>query len=148
MVKKILIGIGVIFLLAQFFQAKTNKVPQGTEHWDTLAEQHNISADAHSIMKRSCYDCHSNHTVYPWYSKITPVNHWMYSHIRVGKKQFNFDTLDSFDAKKRNHKLEEFIEEIEEDKMPIVQYTWTHFDSKLSDEEKEILVSWAKSAMQ
>lgn len=96
------------------------------------------------ILKENCYDCHSDHTNYPWYAEIAPVSYWLADHIDHGKGDFNVSEWASFSVKKKDHKLEELIEEVKEGEMPLNSYTWIHGD--LTEEEKTILLQWAALA--
>jgi hypothetical protein len=95
------------------------------------------------ILQRACNDCHSNNTHYPWYTNIQPVGWWMQHHVNEGKEELNFSEFGTYTAKRQNHKMEEVAEQIKKGEMPLNSYLWIHKDAKLSDQEKEILISWA-----
>lgn len=96
------------------------------------------------ILKTNCYDCHSNSTTYPWYAEIAPVSYWLEEHIVHGKGHFNASDWENYSLKKKDHKLEELVEFVEDDKMPLPSYTWAH--GKLPKEDKDALLQWAKHA--
>jgi exonuclease VII small subunit len=98
-----------------------------------------------AIMENTCYDCHSDKTVYPWYAEIAPVSYWIADHVDEGNEHFNVSMWDTYDDKKKDHKLEELIEEVEEGEMPLTEYTWLH-GGALSDGQKEAVIAWAKEA--
>ena len=140
MIKKISIGLLALFAAAQFINPDKNEsefIPEAD--FITLEQPPEHLA---SILKTSCYDCHSNNTIYPWYDRITPVNFWVNSHITDGKKHLNFSEWNSYSAKKKAHKLDEFIEMIEDKEMPLASYTLTHQDAKLSDADIIELTNW------
>jgi len=147
--KKILKGIGLILLLAliaiQFFHPKKNLTPGNQPN--ALANVHTIPDDVNVILKKACNDCHSNNTVYPWYTKLQPVHWWIDNHIREGKGQFNFDEYSNKRLRYQYHKLEEVIEEVKSGAMPLDSYTWIHKDAKLTPEEKNKLIGWAEGAI-
>lgn len=143
--KKLLIGLLILFLIAQFFRPSKNLAANGEEHYQELATRYNIDADTQDLLVRSCYDCHSAHTQYPWYAEITPINYYLADHVEEGKEHFDFAEFDSYDLKKLDHKLEEMVEEIEEDKMPLSEYTNIHRKAIVSEEEKAILIDWANN---
>ena len=99
-----------------------------------------------NILKRACYDCHSNHTNYPWYTNINPIGWWMRGHINDGKRGINFSDLSSFNAKKLDHRLGDVAELTDSHDMPIESYTWIHKYAKLSNEEIALLKNWTDSA--
>jgi len=129
--------------MAQFFGPEQNKGDITTVQ--PFLEETNPPAEVKAILKESCFDCHSNATRYPWYGKITPVDYWMADHIKHGKEHFNVSTWSEANLKKKDHKMEELIEMVEEKEMPLPSYTWTHTESKLSDEQIASMVAWAKN---
>jgi hypothetical protein len=147
--KKFFKTLGWILLLAfiaiQFFHPKKN-INEG-EQPNAIAKQHAVPDDVKAILKKACDDCHTNNTVYPWYSKVQPVHWWLNDHIIDGKKHLNLDELGARPAWLRYHKLEEIIDEVKEGKMPLDSYTWTHKDAVLTAEEKAKLTGWAQGAM-
>lgn len=147
--KKILKTIGWLLLIAlvviQFFHPKKNIHPG--DQPNALAKLHPVPDDVKTILKKACDDCHSNNTVYPWYSKIQPVDWWLNDHINEGKREFNLDELGARPAWLRYRKLEEAIDQVKEGEMPLNSYTWTHKDAVLSDDEKAKFKGWAQGIM-
>ena len=140
--KKILWGLLILVVLAQFFGPEKNEGDLAS--LEPFLTETNPPEDVKLILKESCYDCHSNVTEYPWYHNITPVNYWMADHVKHGKGHLNFSVWNEYSVKKKEHKLEELIEEVEEGKMPLPSYTWTHDEANLSETQIETLNSWAK----
>ena len=97
-----------------------------------------------SILKTSCFDCHSNHTSYPFYAQVAPISFWINHHVEEGKEHLNFSDWNNYSIKKKLHKLDEIIEEIEEHEMPLRSYTLLHTDAKLNEEASKLLVNWSK----
>ena len=99
-----------------------------------------------NILKKSCYDCHSNNTQYPWYSSFQPVSGWLNHHIEEGKDEVNFDEFATYKIGRQYRKLLEIKEQLEKDEMPLSSYTLIHKDAKLNEGEKKLLINWAESA--
>ena len=97
-----------------------------------------------AILKETCYDCHSDVTRYPWYNNITPVNYWLAEHVNDGKKHFNISNWAGNSVKRKDHKMEELIEMVEEKEMPLKSYTITHSEAKLSEEQIKTMLTWAE----
>ena len=141
-VKKILLALLIIFVIAQFFGPEKN---QGDiTSIQSFLEETQPSDNVKMLLKESCYDCHSSFTKYPWYNNITPVNYWLAEHVKDGKKHLDFSKWSDYSVKRKDHKLEELIEMVEEKEMPLDSYTWTHKKARLSQEQIEEMVSWAK----
>ncbi|MEC3966778.1 heme-binding domain-containing protein [Flagellimonas halotolerans] len=141
-VKKIAIVLLVVLVGMQFYRPEKN-VAEG-DYVAAFETETQPPTAVKQILKTACYDCHSANTKYPWYNNIAPVSYWLADHIEEGKEHLDFSDWANYDAEKKNHKLEELIEEVEEGKMPLKEYTWTHADAKLSEEQINVLVAWAK----
>lgn len=140
--KKIGLLLLIVFVIAQFFGPEKNEgdlVSVKAFLVDT-----NPPEAVKQILKTSCFDCHSDHSRYPWYNNITPVNYWLADHVKDGKKHLNMSKWNDYDDKKKDHKLDELIEMVEEKEMPLDSYTWTHEEAKLSQDQIDAVISWAK----
>lgn len=141
-IKKILLLLLAVFVIAQFFGPDKNEGDLAS--LDSFYTETNTPENIKIILKESCNDCHSDVSRYPWYNNITPVNYWMAEHINDGKKHFNLSKWSTYSVKKKDHKLEELIEMVEEKEMPLPSYTWTHTEAKLTDAQIKSVVDWAK----
>ena len=141
-VKKILVFLLVVLIIMQFFGPDKNEGDLAT--LVPFLEETNPPENVKVIMKNTCFDCHSDTTTYPWYNSITPVNYWLDEHIQDGKKHLNFSKWSAYSLKKKEHKMDELHEEVEEGEMPLNSYKWTHDDANLTPEEIELVVNWAK----
>ena len=114
--------------------------------------RNDISHDVHipatvmKILKKSCFDCHSNQTRYPWYAEINPVGWWLNHHVNEAKDELNFSEFVTYDSTKKQKKLDEIAGEVQEHKMPLKSYTFLHQETKLNNEQVSTLVSWTKAA--
>lgn len=146
MLKKILLGILVLLIIAQFFQPSKNS---GSATGDLdIAHTVQVPDTVMSLLKVACYDCHSNHTRYPWYSHITPVNWWLKNHIDEGKAHLNFTDFNKGTYRRKMKKLEETGELTEKHAMPISSYLWIHKDARLNDAQRKLIVDWTDTARQ
>lgn len=145
MKKKILLTLLVVIVLIQFIRPAKNKSSQVSAN--DISRHYTVPANIEGILKRSCNDCHTNHTTYPWYTNIQPVGWWMQHHVNEGKSHLNFSEFASYAPKRQHHKLEETIEMIKEEEMPLNSYLWVHGNAKLSAEDQATLVNWAGTLM-
>lgn len=143
MVKKILIGLVIVLVILQFIRPEGNI--STTTSANDIRVTHAVPANVLSVLKRACYDCHSNNTNYPWYTNIQPVGWWMQHHVNEGKEELNFSEFGTYSAKKAAHKLEETAEMVEEKEMPLESYIWIHKDAKLSADEIKLVADWANA---
>ena len=101
-----------------------------------------------SILEKSCYDCHSNHSNYVWYFDIQPVGWWLQNHINEGKGELNFSEFGNYSAKKQKHKLKEITKQLREQEMPLSSYTLVHTDTKINSTQIELVANWASEEFQ
>ena len=142
LIRKILIGLLVVFIAIQFYRPEKN-ISRENDTAMFLRET-NPPKEVRTILQNSCFDCHSNNTRYPWYNNIAPVSFWLADHIEEGKSELNFSEWETYSDKKKDHKLEELYEETERRSMPLKEYTWTHKEAKLTDAQIDAVVKWEK----
>src|SRR5690554_4114611 len=85
-IKKILFVVLIVFVVAQFFGPDKNEGDLASV--EPFLSDTNPPENIKAILQGSCFDCHSNHSKYPWYNNITPVNYWLAEHINEGKNHF------------------------------------------------------------
>jgi len=97
-----------------------------------------------ALLKRSCYDCHSNHTRWPWYSHVAPVSWEVDSHVKNGRNWLNFSIWNRY-SKEKKQKLYKGIAKSIDWKMPPADYMWIHKDARLTPQERQAIKAWAQS---
>jgi hypothetical protein len=129
------IGIPVALLVAQLIPIDRSNPPV-----QTLVP---VSADLEGVLRRSCFDCHSNESVWPWYSRVAPVS-WLLKHdVGEGREHVNYSEWNQYSAEQRAKMIHESWEEVESDEMPPWIYLLMHRDARLSDADKELIRGWA-----
>ncbi|PHQ61676.1 MAG: cytochrome C [Maribacter sp.] len=141
-IKKIALALSVVFVLIQFYRPKKNTALGN--HTAVFLTETNPPQNVKLILEQSCYDCHSDNTQYPWYNNIAPVSYWLANHVKNGKGHLNFSQWESYSLRKKDHKLEEVIEMMEEGEMPLKEYSWTHEKARLTQEERDAIIEWAQ----
>ncbi len=96
-----------------------------------------------TILRKACYDCHSNQTKWPWYSSIAPVSWLLVSDVTDGREELNFSTWNRYPAKKQLAKRKKVWEEVQDSEMPPLPYRLMHPEARLSSGEKEQLRTWS-----
>ena len=124
----------VVSVGIQFVPTKLNQI-EAIPKTDFLLVN-NTPNDIGVLLLSSCYDCHSNNTNYPWYSKIQPIAWFLEGHIKEGKSELNFSEWANYSDRRKNSKLKSIISQIQDDKMPLLSYTIMHSDAVLSNSDK------------
>jgi cytochrome c551/c552 len=133
----VLIGLVVIGLLIQLIPlpARGNNPPVTSEpKWD--------SPQTRLLVKRACFDCHSNETVWPWYSYVAPVSWLIYNDVMEGRSRMNFSEWNN-----KSRPASEMIGELEEGGMPPAKYLLLHPDARLTDAEKQQLITGLQNSL-
>ncbi|OJZ05656.1 heme-binding domain-containing protein [Sphingobacterium sp. 40-24] len=138
--KKIILGLAVILIGIQFFQPLRNQSDEvpATHIERVYAVPQNVKA----ILVQSCYDCHSNNTRYPWYSRIQPGAWYMAGHIKKGKEELNFSEFGEYSARRQRNKFRAMAGQVKDGEMPLSSYTLIHRNAVLSPEDKQVLMAW------
>lgn len=141
--KKILLALLVVVIAIQLVPVNRDNPPVNAEQdFITMTKP---TPEVAAILKSACYDCHSNETRYPWYSRIAPVSWWLKDHINEGREELNFSVWGTYKAKRIDHKLKEAAELVNEGEMPMDSYTWMHADARLTADQKKTLTTWFTS---
>ena len=109
-----------------------------------ITKIYTVPVNVGAILKKSCYDCHSDHTAYPWYAQLQPFRFMLDRHIREGKAELNFSEFGTYSSRKQRSKLRAIGESLEEGSMPLSSYTLIHRNAILTKEDKALLMNWAK----
>ena len=135
------IALALGFIIIQFFRPNfTNSLIVPGE---TLEDSTVVPPEVQMVLTRSCNDCHSNKTLYPWYSQISPFSWFLAGHIDEGRRELNFSTWNTNDVRQKIHKLDEICEMVEGGHMPLPSYLWIHRDAALSADQRKLICDWA-----
>ena len=134
--KRVGIGLFLLFVGLQFVPVDRTNPP---EH-DQLA----VPAEVQAILRRACYDCHSNETNWPWYSQIAPASLLLANDVKEGRREVNFSAWEKNDQRRKTRKLKEIANQVEKGDMPLWYYLPLHPDAKLSPADRELILKWAK----
>ncbi|KYG72637.1 MULTISPECIES: heme-binding domain-containing protein [Roseivirga] len=140
--KYILLLLFIGLVIIQFIN-KPERISEPVSENDMI-ESLQVNADVAGLLKAACYDCHSNQPRYPWYASIAPVSWSIAEHIEHGRSELNFSEWATYSARKRDHKLEEMVEEVEVGNMPMPGYVALHKDANLSADQFEMLKAWVE----
>jgi hypothetical protein len=110
---------------------------------DDVTKKLNVPDNIQTIVKRSCYDCHSNQSVWPWYSNVAPVSWLVLDDVVKGRKKLNFSEWGKLSAPKQEKKLSDIVDMVSDSSMPLPKYLLIHKDAVLSPSNKDALIKWA-----
>ena len=127
------------FVVAQAFRIEKTNPPV---HSDIVADQ-----SVKSLLHRACYNCHSNETVWPWYSNVAPVSWLVGNDVKEARRHMNFSDWGTYSSSAQSRRLEAIAEVMKEGEMPPWYYSIMHPESRLSDSERNEIRNWAAQSL-
>ena len=133
----------MLFVGIQFIKPAKNQSADAMTN--DISRVYNEPKEVSVILEKACNDCHSNNTVYPWYSALQPVAWWLNNHIEEGKSKLNFNEFATYKIGRQYKKMEEITKQLKEDEMPLFSYTIIHRNAQLTAAEKATLTDWCNN---
>jgi len=141
--KWLILVVVVLLLAAQLMRpAKTNPTSDPSLSIESQAQ---VSPAVAAIFDRSCNDCHSNKTRWPWYSNVAPVSWFVIGHVNEARGDMNLSEWGKLDRNRQRHRLEDMCEMVESGEMPLSSYTPLHPGSKLTQADVKAICDWSAS---
>lgn len=139
-VRLVLILLLIALVAIQFIRPERNL---SNNNQLALKTKYEIPDSLENILQPACYDCHSNHTEYPWYWKIQPVAFFMDGHVNEGKRHVNFSEFAAYPINRQYRLFKEIADEVKSGDMPLTSYTLIHTDARLTEPQKSMIEGWA-----
>lgn len=132
--------LAVALIVAQFIPLKKTNPP--VEPSKTIYASLAVPPGVQNVLDRSCKDCHSNETAWPWYSRVAPVS-WMVVHdVNEGRDDLNLSEWGAYSAKKKVAKFKEICDQLSSGEMPDFKYALMHREARLTDDERAAVCQW------
>lgn len=138
--KWLAIIVACLFILLQLKRpARTNPVSEGSQSIEAHVQ---MTPQVKEILDRSCRDCHSNNTKWPWYTNFAPVSWFIVDDVNQGRERLNLSEWGRMDRDRQDKKLRQICDEVEDSAMPLPSYLRMHPNAKLSEQDKKTLCDW------
>jgi hypothetical protein len=111
----------------------------------TIEAHTQMTQPVQDILDRSCNDCHSNKTVWPWYTNVAPISWWIVDHINQGRGNLNLSEWAKLDRDRQAKKLQQICDEVQDGAMPLPSYLPMHSKAKLSEQDKKTICDWTEA---
>lgn len=111
----------------------------------TIEAKTQMTPPVQDIIDRSCNDCHSNKTVWPWYTNVAPISWWIVGHINDGRRNLNLSEWTKLDRDRQAKKLQQICDEVQDGAMPLPSYLPMHSKAKLSEQDKKTICDWTEA---
>ena len=136
-----LLVIAAIVALTSYF---TRPQPSANSHSPLLVGAQ-IDSGTRQLIERSCKDCHSEATRYPWYSYVAPVS-WLIDYdVQQGREHLNLSRWEEYSLIRRERALSEIANQVRDGAMPLWQYTWIHRNTRLSNADADVIFQWTQA---
>jgi hypothetical protein len=137
------IALAVIFIGLQFIRPARTNPP--IDESRTIQARTQLTPEAAAILDRSCNDCHSNQTRWPWYTNVAPVSWFVINHVNAGREEMNLSDWAQYSTDEQDHLLKKICREVKSGGMPLSSYLRLHHDAKLSEEDVKVLCDWTNA---
>jgi len=140
--KRVGLAAGALLLGIQFIPVNRRNPP--VDPSKTIYASQAVPANVRAVLERSCQDCHSNQTVWPWYSYVAPVS-WVVAHdVHQARGKMNFSEWATYAEKKKADRRESICDEVMNDDMPDGKYAFVHRRARLTQDEREAICEWTQ----
>ena len=133
----------LLLLLAGVQFVRPGRVNPPAVVGQSLEEQARLPPEVAGVLERSCMDCHSNRTDWPWYSNVAPASWFVIDHVNHGRRHLNFSEWGRYDRRRAGGLLEGVCETAQTGFMPLDSYTLVHRGARLSPDDVKTLCAWA-----
>ncbi len=133
----LVVGLGI-----QFYQPDRSNPP--VDDSKTIYASMQVPSEVKSVLERSCNNCHSHYTKWPWYSYVAPASWLVSDDVKQGRQHMNLSTWVDYKKSRKLNKLEEIGDQVRDRAMPLKKYILLHPSAQLSDSEIDLITRWAE----
>ena len=142
-IKRGAILLGVVLVLIQLVRPARTNPP--VDESRTIQALTRMPPEVAAIFERSCKDCHSYRTQWPWYSQVAPVSWYVINDVNEGRRNLILSDWASYDRKKSLKRLDDICDEVGKGDMPLPTYVFIHSIARLSDADRSLLCNWTNA---
>ena len=138
---RIVTGLCAVFLVAQLFRPDLTNPPSDPSL--SITSYKGVPPEVLSTIQSVCFDCHSNQTQWPWYSRVTPINYYIASDVNSGRRHVNFSEWNEYSPGRLKSVLDNIYDQVYNHEMPLPQYRWMHPKARLTAAHVKMICDWA-----
>lgn len=142
------IGLATGFLLLAIQAVPVNRSNPIADPSNSIYAAQAMPADVKAVFERSCKDCHSNDTAWPWYSYVAPVSWVVARDVHHARKKMNFSEWGGYPAQRKEDRLEEICEQVTHGDMPDRKYAIFHRSARITPQERDAVCQWTDDSRQ
>jgi hypothetical protein len=136
------LAVAVVCVLIGLQFVRPARTNPAVDQSQTIYAHLQVPPQVAAIFDRSCQDCHTNTTRWPWYSNVEPLSWWIVGDVNDGRQQLNLSEWGRYDKRRAGNKLDEICDQVKGGEMPLQSYRLIHRSAKLSPEDVKALCDW------
>ena len=141
-IRRLLLILAVALVALQFFRPDRSNPSVVAQN--TFDAHFAVPAGVRATLHRSCFDCHSSETHWPWYTNVSPVSWFVWNHVRSGQRHMNLDEWNRLKgAQQEATQFRQICRQMQRRSMPLSSYLWIHWKARVSDDEIKEVCGWA-----
>ena len=140
------VGLGILAFLLAAQVVPVNRRNPPVDSSGTIYANQSVPANVKAVFERSCKNCHSDETAWPWYSYIAPMSWVIARDVHHARSAMNFSEWGSYSAKGKEDKLEEICEQVTNGDMPDRKYLFFHRQASITEQERSAVCQWTEDA--
>ena len=121
--------------------ARTNPPSDEAQALEAMTE---VPAEVSTVFARACNDCHSNKTVWPWYTRVAPASWFTVGHVNDGRSELNFSEWGSYGERMKQSRLSAICAHVKQGTMPLASYALVHQGVMPSPDEVRMICGWTE----
>src|SRR5271169_2387850 len=141
-------GLATGFLLLAIQVVPVNRNNPRVDPSRTIYATLPVPAEVKAVFERSCKNCHSNETAWPWYGDVAPVSWVIARDVHQARKKMNFSEWGSYSAQRKEDRLEEICEQVTNGEMPDRKYAIFHREARVTPQERDAICQWTDDSRQ
>ncbi len=145
-VTRIVLAVAVLLLVSQLIPVHRSNSAVDPAQSIYSAEQ--VPPAVKAVFQRSCENCHSEQTTWPWYAYVAPASWVVANDVHEARKAMNFSRWTTYSAKKREEHLEDICEQVTNGDMPDAKYLLIHRKARLTPVERTAVCEWTEGSRQ
>jgi hypothetical protein len=138
-----MVVVAIAFVGIQFKRPARTNPP--IDESQTIYAKTQMTPQVKQLLERSCRDCHSNNTAWPWYTNVSPVSWFTVDHVEQARRDLNFSEWGQYDQRRQGRRLQQMCDLVKDGSMPLSSYTPLHRGSKPSADDITALCDWTES---
>ena len=142
------VGIAAAVVFAGLQAIPVDRSNPAVDQSRTIFATEALPAKVETVLRRSCADCHSNQTRWPWYSYVAPTS-WIVAHdVHAARRQMNFSEWAGYSERKREERLNGICEQVVNGDMPEGKYALIHRRARVTEDERAAICQWVERSQQ